>query len=192
MEQLLIAALLLLRSKAKSKRTGIVSQKDGGGSPSPGGEGRGEGGRTSILAVSFRRTTLAAMPNAGLARVLRKKRSWAQKLVWRWLRDRRFSGYKFRREHPAGKYFLDFFCEEARLSIELDGFQHGHPARRAYDSERTKFLESLGIKELRFWNSRLGREGQAIRDTIFNALQQRAPHPLPDYTRPGVVEARRD
>jgi hypothetical protein len=42
---------------------------------------------------------------------------------------------------------------------------------------------------LRFWNWRLRREGQAVRDAIFNALQQRAPHPLPAYTRPGIVGA---
>jgi ATP-dependent helicase HrpA/adenine-specific DNA-methyltransferase len=127
------------------------------------------------------------MPSANLARALRKKSTWAEKLVWRWLRDRRFTGYKFRRQHPSGEYILDFFCEEARLSIELDGFQHGHPARKIHDVERRKFLETRGIKELRFWNSQLRREGQAVRDAIFNALQQRAPHPLPDYTRPGVL-----
>src|SRR5262249_1582097 len=81
----------------------------------------------------------------------------------------------------------DFFCEEARLSIELDGFQHGLPAQQADDAERTKFLQSRGIKELRFWNSRLRAERQYIRDTIFSALQQRAPHRLPAYTRPGLV-----
>jgi ATP-dependent helicase HrpA/adenine-specific DNA-methyltransferase len=129
------------------------------------------------------------MPNTGLARARRKKPTWAEKLVRRWLRDRRFTGYKFRREHPAGEYLLDFFCAEARLSIELDGFQHGHPARQAYDTERARFLETLGIKELRFWNWRLRREGQAVRDAIFNALQQRAPHPLPAYTRLGIVGA---
>ena len=127
------------------------------------------------------------MPNTHLARALRKKPTWAEKLVWRWLRDRRFTGYKFRRQHPTGEYVLDFFCEEARLSIELDGFQHGHPVRQAYDTKRAQFLETLGIKELRFWNSRLRREGQTVRDAIFNALQQRAPHPLPAYTRPGIV-----
>ena len=37
--------------------------------------------------------------------------------------------------------------------------------------------------ELRFWNSRLRREGQSIRDTIFRELQARAPHPLPEYTK---------
>ncbi|MBI5383635.1 MAG: DUF559 domain-containing protein [Verrucomicrobia bacterium] len=118
------------------------------------------------------------------ARALRQKQTWAEKLMWSWLRDRRFSAYKFRRNHPLGKYFLDFYCREASLSIELDGGQHGHPEQQAHDAERTQFLASMGIKELRFWNSRLRREQQAIRDTIFRELQARAPHPLPDYTRP--------
>ena len=112
------------------------------------------------------------------ARQLRKDETWAEKLVWRWLRGRRFSGYKFRRQHAIGIYYLDFFCEEAALNVELDGSQHGFPDQRKHDLEREKFLKSRGIKTLRFWNS------QNIRDTIFDELQKRAPHPLPDYTRP--------
>jgi very-short-patch-repair endonuclease len=125
-----------------------------------------------------------AMPDTERARALRKKPTWAEKLVWGWLRDRRFSAYKFRRGHPVGIYFLDFYCREASLSIELDGGAHGHPDQQVHDEERTKFLASIGIKELRFWNSRLRRDKQAIRDTIFRELQSRAPHPLPDYTKP--------
>ena len=124
------------------------------------------------------------MPDTARARALRQQPTWAEKLVWSWLRDRRFSAYKFRRGYPVGKYFLDFFCEEARLSIELDGGGHGFPGQQAHDAERTKFLAFLGIKELRFWNSRLRRDRQVIRDTIFRELQERAPPPLPDYTRP--------
>ena len=118
------------------------------------------------------------------ARQLRKKETWAEKLVWGWLRDRRFNGYKFRRQHPIGIYYLDFFCEEAELNVELDGSQHGFPDQRKHDTEREKFLKSRGIKTLRFWNSHLRRNDQAIRDTIFNELQTRAPHPLPEYTCP--------
>ena len=125
-----------------------------------------------------------AVPDTNRARALRKKPTWAEKLVWRWLRDRRFSAYKFRRGQPVGKYFLDFYCREASLSIELDGGGHGHPDQQAHDAERTRFLISMGIKELRFWNSRLRRDQQAIRDVIFLELQARAPHPLPDYTKP--------
>ena len=124
------------------------------------------------------------MANTGQARQLRKKETWAENLMWRWLRDRRFSGYKFRRQHPIGEYSLDFFCEEAELAIELDGRQHGHPGQQRHDAEREKFLKSRGIKTLRFWNSHLRRHTQSIWDTIFNELQKRAPHPLPEYTQP--------
>ena len=118
------------------------------------------------------------------ARQLRQVETWAEKLMWRWLRDRRFSGYKFRRQHPLGAYYLDFYCQEAGLNVELDGRQHGFPGQRNHDAEREKFLQSRGIKTLRFWNSHLRPNAQAIRDTIFNELQRRAPHPLPGYTRP--------
>jgi len=95
--------------------------------------------------------------------------------MWRWLRDRRFSGYKFRRQHPLGNYYLDFFCEEAELNVERDGSQHCSPDQRRNDLEREKFLRSRGIKTLRFWNSHLRRNAQSIRDTIFKELQGRAP-----------------
>lgn len=66
------------------------------------------------------------------ARELRKESTWAEKRLWRSLRSRRLSGYKFRREHPAGSYFLDFYCIEARVAVESDGFQHGFPDQQAY------------------------------------------------------------
>ena len=131
------------------------------------------------------------MPDTNRARSLRQHPAWAEKLVWSWLRDRRFNAYKFRRGFPIGTYYLDFYCREASLSIELDGRQHGHPEQQAHDAERTSYLASMGIKELRFWNSRLRREKQAIRDTIFRELQARAPHPLPNYTRPMTPPNRR-
>ncbi|MCU0787851.1 MAG: DUF559 domain-containing protein [Verrucomicrobia bacterium] len=124
------------------------------------------------------------MASVQRARQLRSKSTWAEKLLWRWLRDRRFSGYKFRRQHPCGGYYLDLFCEEARLNIEIDGSQHGFPEQQEHDARRQRFLESRGIKTLRFWNSFLRQNPQSVRDTIFRELQERAPHPLPHYTRP--------
>jgi very-short-patch-repair endonuclease len=121
-----------------------------------------------------------------VARKLRRDSTWAEKLMWRWLRDRRFGKYKFRRQQPLGKYYLDFFCEEALLNIEVDGGQHGHPEQLSRDAERAEFLQSCGIKTVRFWNSNLRRSAQSIRDTIFRELQERCPHPLPYYTRPMV------
>ena len=126
------------------------------------------------------------MAEIARARQLRQTETWAEKLMWRWLRDRRFSGYKFRRQHPLGASYLDFFCEEADLNIELDGRQHGLPNQIQRDEKREKFLKSRGITTLRFWNSHLRRNGQSIRDTIFEELQRRTPRPLPSYTRPMV------
>ena len=110
--------------------------------------------------------------------------------VWRWLRDRRFSAYKFRRQHPLGAHTLDFFCNEAKLNIELDGSQHGHPEPVRADAARDRWLAARGIKVLRYWNGRLRREPQVVRDTIWQTLQERAPKPWPAYCQPGVVPAK--
>jgi very-short-patch-repair endonuclease len=119
-----------------------------------------------------------------LARNLRKQDTWAEKLLWNWLRDRRFSAYKFRRQHTFGNYILDFFCVEAFLNIELDGSQHGFPKQKKKDEVRDAWLEKAGVKVLRFWNAHLRRDKEWIRETIWRELQQRTPHPLPDYCRP--------
>jgi very-short-patch-repair endonuclease len=132
---------------------------------------------------------MQAPRKTAIARLLRKQETWAEKLMWRWLRHRRFSAYKFRRQYPLGEYILDFFCLEARLDVEVDGFQHGMPGNRVSDAERDAWLEAHGVKVMRFWNSHLRRESQEIRDAIWRALQERAPHPLPDYCRPGLCKS---
>ena len=63
------------------------------------------------------------------ARQLRRDQTDEEKELWRALRSHRFAGFKFRRQHPAGIYILDFYCAAARLDVELDGFQHGLPSR---------------------------------------------------------------
>ena len=103
--------------------------------------------------------------------------------MWGWLRNRRFSAYKFRRQHPQEPYTFDFYCHQARLAIELDGSQHGSPEKQKSDAARDAYAAALGIKTLRFWNSRLRKEKEAIRNTIWAALQERAPQIAPWYTR---------
>ena len=55
------------------------------------------------------------------ARLLRKKATEPERILWRHLRNRNFVGYKFRRQHPFEDYILDFYCPSAKLAIELDG-----------------------------------------------------------------------
>ena len=84
------------------------------------------------------------LPRTPRARELRQNQTNAEALLWQCLRGRRFLKLKFRRQRPFGRYFLDFFCEELNLVVELDGKQHLDAKHVAHDERRTKFLESRG------------------------------------------------
>ena len=107
------------------------------------------------------------------ARRLRREQTDEEKKLWRALRAGRFAGFKFRRQHPAGGYYLDFFCPAAKLSVELDGFQHGMPEQRQHDLEREKVLTAQGIEELRFWNHQWRKNRDGVLLEIWNALHRR-------------------
>ena len=55
------------------------------------------------------------------ARRLRREQTEWEYALWARLRRRQLNGFKFRRQHPIGPFFVDFFCPEARLVIEIDG-----------------------------------------------------------------------
>ncbi|MGZ7042759.1 MAG: endonuclease domain-containing protein [Thermoanaerobaculia bacterium] len=57
------------------------------------------------------------------ARDMRQFPTRAEQRIWNWLRSRRFAGLKWRRQHPLGKYILDFYCPELKLALELDGHE---------------------------------------------------------------------
>jgi very-short-patch-repair endonuclease len=111
------------------------------------------------------------------ARYLRRTMPEAQRRLWRLLRDRRLAGYKFRREHPMGPYLLDFYCAEAKLAVELDGGQHGYPQRQQRDLAKESYLASRGVLVKRFWNWQVRQQPEVVKQTLWQLLQQRAPHP---------------
>ena len=69
-------------------------------------------------------------------------------LLWRLLRARPH-GLKFRRQHPAGPYVLDFYCEAAKLAIEVDGALHGMGDLPVRDAARDRWLLEAGIETFR-------------------------------------------
>jgi len=114
------------------------------------------------------------------ARELRRDATDAEQLMWKLLRNRQLDGWKFRRQHPVGKYILDFYCHEARLGIELDGGQHAEPDQAQYDVERAQALEAEGIRVLRFWNNEVLKNTTAVLQEIWNALHESlSPNPSP-------------
>jgi len=84
------------------------------------------------------------------ARELRKNLTKYECILWNSLRKRKLSGKHFRRQHPYGIYILDFYCFEAQLVIEIDGMIH--LKKSEYDKVRTEYLESSGLKVIRFKN----------------------------------------
>ena len=83
-----------------------------------------------------------------LARKLRRKLTLPEGLLWRELRKRP-DGLKFRRQHPAGPFVLDFVCMQARLAIEVDGEAHNRGINPARDEARDAWLMSQGYRTLR-------------------------------------------
>jgi very-short-patch-repair endonuclease len=139
-----------------------------------GGEGWGEEAACFETLVVFSGPLYAApMKPTVTARQLRRDQTQEEKELWRALRAGRFAGFKFRRQHPLGKYFLDFYCPIARLSVELDGFQHGLPQQRIRDEAREQFLTVEGIEELRFWNHQWRRNCEGVLLEIWEALHRR-------------------
>ncbi|MCF6224478.1 MAG: endonuclease domain-containing protein [Flavobacteriaceae bacterium] len=79
-------------------------------------------------------------------------------------------GFKFRRQHPIGKYILDFYCHRKRLSIEIDGKNHNLLDQIINDVERTGYLNRLGIKEIRFKNEEVLNDLDRLKLNIKNEL----------------------
>ena len=82
------------------------------------------------------------------ARSLRRSMTLPEGLLWRELRQRPDS-HKFRRQHPCGPYVLDFYCEAAKLGIEVDGMAHDMGNRPVRDVARDRWLSDHGVRVLR-------------------------------------------
>jgi very-short-patch-repair endonuclease len=93
------------------------------------------------------------------------------------------AGHKFRRQHPIDKYIVDFACLEKKIIVELDGSQHVDS--NDYEKEKTSFLESKGFEILRFWNSEVFNETDAVIEKIYNLIIQNNPLPRPPWMGEG-------
>jgi len=102
------------------------------------------------------------------ARSMRRKPTEAEQALWLLLRDRRFLGFKFRRQVPLGPYVADFVCYASKLVIEADGLQHAESAR---DLIRDAELSRRGFRLLRLWNHDILARPQGVAELIWSELQ---------------------
>lgn len=99
------------------------------------------------------------------ARRLRRKMSLPEVLLWQILRKQ--PGYvKFRRQHPIGRYVLDFYVFELKLAIEIDGLAHDMGDRAERDEARYQWLKSQGIRVLRIAAKDVLADPAAVADSI--------------------------
>jgi very-short-patch-repair endonuclease len=93
--------------------------------------------------------------NTDKARLLRKSQTNTEKILWGKLRNRKIFNAKFRRQHPIDRYVVDFYCEEYKLIIEVDGEIHNKKDNKEYDLIRQRTLESYGYRIIRFKNKEI-------------------------------------
>lgn len=87
-----------------------------------------------------------------MARGLRRDMTQAEAILWEHLRDRRLAGFKFRRQQIIEGFVADFFCNYAKLNVEVDGGVHDTPKQKLIDAHRRKVFADRGLKEIRFRN----------------------------------------
>ena len=99
---------------------------------------------------------------------LRINSTEAENLLWEHLKNKQLGGRKFRRQHSIGCFIIDFYCPTEMLCVELDGQHHFTTNGEFRDLEKTGFLESFGIKVIRFENRLVSEE----LDFVLKSIQE--------------------
>jgi very-short-patch-repair endonuclease len=104
-------------------------------------------------------------------RALRKAATDAEQLLWRHLRNRDLNGYKFRRQYSVAPYIVDFMCLIPRVGVEIDGGGHFEPEKIVSDEERSEWLYERGVYVIRFTNTEVLFETEAVLQRILDTLE---------------------
>ena len=107
--------------------------------------------------------------NVVLAKNLRKNMTPEEKHLWYDFLKKH--DVRFQRQKPLGNYIADFFCAEACLVVEIDGAGHGDEEQRIIDGERTAYLESVGLKVIRFTNMDVNKRFTSVCQEIDKAVR---------------------
>ena len=121
-------------------------------------------------------------PLSERARELRREQTLAEKHAWYLLRDRRTLGLKFRRQVAIDDFIVDFYCDELKLVIEIDGDVHEQDAHKKRDEARDKRLTELGYTILRFSNALVINDP----DVLIQAVRQFVTLTLPSPRGRGI------
>jgi very-short-patch-repair endonuclease len=90
-------------------------------------------------------------------------------LLWRAIRRREPGAPKFRRQHPAGPWVLDFYCDAHKLCVEVDGESHSFEEVAARDRAKEAWLAARGVRVLRFPAKAVLQDLDAVARAIHDA-----------------------
>jgi very-short-patch-repair endonuclease len=99
-------------------------------------------------------------------RFLRNNLTPAEAKLWKLIQNGKLDGLKFRRQHSLGNYIVDFYCPQYLLAVELDGQIHFNPVNEDRDIKRTEYINSLGIRVLRFENKEVFERTELVLEKI--------------------------
>lgn len=98
-----------------------------------------------------------------IARILRKRQTSVEEVLWQEIRSSKL-GFKFRRQYPIGAFFLDFYCFDKKLGIEIDGDIHKKQFHS--DKERQEIINLSGIKIIRFSSDEIIKDLKSVLEKI--------------------------
>lgn len=111
------------------------------------------------------------------AKKLRREMTLPEILLWRELRGR--GGDKWRKQHPAGPYTLDFYCDRAKLCVEVDGEAHERGDNPGRDARRDAWLAANGIETLRIAAAEVLDNLEGVLTHIHRTSTERQKKPSP-------------
>jgi very-short-patch-repair endonuclease len=117
-------------------------------------------------------TNLKKRNKITIAKKLRINSTDTEKYLWKYLRGRQLEGFKFRRQHPIGKYIADFINLERKIIIEVDGGQH---LENKKDKLRDRWLKEQGYEVLRFWDNEVLTNIEGVLELIREKLLSPSP-----------------
>jgi very-short-patch-repair endonuclease len=100
------------------------------------------------------------------AQQLRKRMTEAEQKLWKMLRNRRFEGLKFRRQHPINRFVVDFYCHQKLLVVEVDGGIHNDADVKEHDEGREEELKNFGLTIVRFTNEEVLNDIYAVLEKL--------------------------
>ncbi|WP_439546416.1 endonuclease domain-containing protein [Sandarakinorhabdus sp.] len=100
-------------------------------------------------------------PTRDLARTLRRQMTLPEVMLWQHLRGSP-AGLRFRRQHPVGRYVLDFYCSSRALAVEVDGYVHQLAAQTSHDEVRDAWLADQGVTIMRIPATDVLRDVDAV------------------------------